>query len=85
MGKFPLNLMILKPPSNKIQLAYFYLLELIQKIQFAMTNPVGCIDLIWWKWKNSFTVIRSKLYVQWIDITKGHLISEWNFGVFKSP
>jgi hypothetical protein len=37
---FP-NLRISKPPSQKILLAYFYLSEIIQKIQFAVTDPVG--------------------------------------------
>ena len=36
---FP-HLRISKPPSNKIQLVHFYLSELIQKIQFAFTDPV---------------------------------------------
>ena len=36
---FP-NLRISKQPSKKILLGYFYLSEVIQKIQFAMTDPV---------------------------------------------
>ena len=35
------NLRISKAPSKKIYLAYFYLSELIQKTQFALTDPVS--------------------------------------------
>ena len=43
------NLRISEPSSKSIQVAYFYLSQLIQKNQFAMTDPVGTIS--WQIWQ----------------------------------